>query len=783
MKKWLIRIILLIVLVLISAASYAYYILHSGVAPSDGKLRVQGLKAPLEITFDAMGLPQIWAETEEDAFYGIGRQHAAERLFQMDLTRRVAYGRLSELFGKVTLEMDILGRKVGHYRMARAQLKNLTPRNLRLLQAYSKGINDYLASHSTLPFEYHLLQTDFEPWKPVDCLTILSFQTWFSDALQNNDLFFVSLVKKLGPDAVHKLYNAYPSWSPFTVPRKASSASQKLSLRERWGQSLLSAHLNPFIMSTSSNAWAVGPQKSASGSAMLASDPHLELARLPQFWYYAGMHGRKDSLNVMGITTPGLPLVVMGYNGKAAWAFTVGGVDITEYYREQINPGDSLQYAVNDGWQTMGLFPQEITVAGREQPYRFTVKTTRHGPIIMEEDSTHSAYSFDWAGFDVDLNDTFSATLDIMRVADFETFRRRVTRFGALDANWMYADVNGNIGYQLGTPIPVRPPDYANAPIDGKTVEDYWDGYYPLDKTPHSYNPPRGWLGTSNNKHQSPEDGIDIPGNYFTERIMRLTQLLSRDKKFTLDDFKTMQQDRVDVSLINFRSLIAEELKRNLTQPFLSELMNWQGQTGTDSRPTAFLKLLQQDLKRRIFKDELGDLYQKMRMFWMENLLASGSEAWFDDISTPQTETRAGILDAAIQSCAKKTEGKSWGDFQSFSMKHPMAVAPLIGDLLDLSNGPIPWPGTQGSLNMSLSLFADDHFNSVVGPSWRFVIDFAHPLEGYMVIPAGNSGNPMSPHFMDFFTLWKNGRYWKVSLQKDAVYKKAVSVLQLNPEG
>ncbi|RMH60798.1 MAG: penicillin acylase family protein [Calditrichaeota bacterium] len=778
MKKGLAVLGLVLLIVLALAFGGGYYVLQSSVAPEDGDIMAVGVQSPVSITFDAMGLPQIWAETEEDAFYGMGWQHAAERMFQMDITRSVAYGRLSELFGSVTLEMDILNRKVGHYRIAQNQLNNLSPRNRRLLEAYSRGINDYRSSHAK-PFEYYLLQTDFEPWKPVDCLTILSFQTWFSDALQNNDLFFVSLVKKMGPAAAKKMFNTYPGWSPFTVPRKQAPS---LSLRERMGARLLASGLNPYIMSTGSNAWVVGPQRSASGSAMLASDPHLELARLPQFWYYAGMHATQDSLDVMGITTPGLPLVVMGFNGKAAWAFTVGGVDITEYYRETIHPDDSLKYAVEDGWRTFGLFPEEIKVNGREQPVHITVKTTRHGPVIMEDDSMRTAYTFDWAGFDTDLNDTFNATLKLMHVADFNTFRHQVTRFGALDANWMYADVNGNIGYQLGTPIPKRPADYHNAPIDGRTVKDYWDGYYPLEQTPHSYNPQRGWLGTANNKHQSPVDGVDIPGNYFTERIMRLTQLLQGDKKFTQEDFKTMQQDRVDVSLLKFRELIEPELKRNLPAPFLNDVMNWDGSTGLDSRPTAFFQLLQQDLKKRIFRDELGDIYPKVRIFWVVNLIASGEETWFDDVTTPEKETRAAVLDAAIQSCAAKTKGKTWGDFQSFSMSHPMAMLPMLGDWLGLKTGPMPWPGTMGTLNVSLPRFNNDHFDSIVGASWRFVVDFARPAEGYMVIPAGNSGHPLSPHFMDFFDYWKNGRYWKVTLDREKVFKQAVSVLRLQPE-
>ncbi len=780
MKTFVKRLFVLIVVLILFAVGGSYLVLKNSLPEESGEIRVAKISNDIEITFDKMGLPQIWAESRRDAFFAMGWQHAADRLFQMDLTRRVSYGRLSEIFGDVTLEMDKLSRQVGHYRMARDQMSRLSARNRVLLEAYSAGVNAWVRQSAAMPFEFYILQYDFDEWKPVDCLTILSFQTWFSDALQNNDLFFVSLFDKLGPEEAHKLYTGYPEWAPYTVPEKKGTAAAP-DIRQRMARRFLAGGLNPFVMSTSSNSWVVAPSKSASGAAMLASDPHLELARLPQFWYYAGMHAQKDSLNVMGITTPGLPLVVMGYNGKAAWAFTVGGVDVTEYYREQVNPQDSLQYAVDDGWENFGFFPEEITVAGRDQPVNFTVKTTRHGPLVMGPDSNHIAYAFDWAGFDVDLNKTFSAAVDLMQVDNFEDFRPLVTNFGALDANWMYADVKGNIGYQLGSPIAIRPADYDNAPIDGRTVEDLWQGYYPLDQTPHSYNPPRGWLATANNKHQSPLEGVDIPGNYFANRIMRISDLLGQDKKFSAADFKVMQQDRIDASLIHFRDIVKEALRKNLEKTFGDEVLAWKGDTGLDSRPAAFLNLLQQELKTRIFKDELGKIYKKVRIIWVEQLLASNSGAWYDDVTTEKVESRDDILAAAIVAAENKTQNKTWGDFQSFTMAHPLSVVPLLSGWLDLKKGPMPWPGTEGTINVSFSLFADDAFNAVVGPSWRFVVDFSKPLEGEMVIPAGNSGNPMGEHFMDFYEMWKNGEYWPVSLDKQTTYGRAAQVLKLQP--
>ncbi|HHM02355.1 MAG TPA: hypothetical protein ENJ15_05025, partial [Caldithrix abyssi] len=296
------------------------------------------------------------------------------------------------------------------------------------------------------------------------------------------------------------------------------------------------------------------------------------------------------------------------------------------------------------------------------------------------------------------------------------------------------------------------------------------------------YNPPRGWLATANNKHQSPLEGVDIPGNYFANRIMRISDLLGQDKKFSAEDFEHMQQDRIDASLIHFRDLLREPLQKYLETSFAGDVLAWDGSTGLDSRPTAFLKMLQQELKTAIFKDELGKIYKKVRIIWVEQLLASDSEAWYDDVRTEKVESREDILQAAIAAAEEKTQNKTWGDFQSFTMAHPLSVVPVIGDLLGLKNGPMPWPGTEGTINVSFSLFADDAFKSVVGPSWRFVVDFSRPLEGRMVIPAGNSGNPAGDHFMDFFELWKNGRYWPVTLDEAVARPRATRLLKLKPQ-
>jgi len=778
MKKFLARAAFVVVLLFAIFAITAYVALTRSVAPTSGLIRATDLSTDVKITYDAKGLPQVWAKDAPDALYALGWLHAADRLFQMELTRRVARGQLSELLGSITLKMDIEARRIGHTRLAQKQIAGLSAKNRKLLDAYAAGVNAYVKQAGAMPFEFYLLHKDFEPWKAVDCLTILSFQTWYSESLLNNDTFFNKLIEQIGTKKARDLMLDYPAWAPYSVPQKQASASRLQKSIADW---LFSDGGLPFALTNSSNSWVVAPDKSKSGKALLASDPHLEITRLPQFWYFAAIHISDDSTDAMGITTPGIPLIVMGKNKKAAWAFTAGGVDISEYYREKINPENPDQYLTETGWATFDSIPEPIRIAGQDKPYPLVVRVSRHGPLMTQNDSLHSALCVDWAGFDADLNQAFTLGFKLLKVDNFHNFRRYVTSFGALDANWTYADIKGNIGYQLGTPLPIRPQNSNRAPLPGWTQARIWRGYHPLDETPHSLNPKPGWLATANNKQVAPNDLFDIPGNFRVGRILRLNELLKSQDKFDLHDFARMQFDRTDDYLLRWKSYVIPVMqKANMPDSLVQLIQNWQGETGLDSWPTLFISEFIQHLKVNVFEDEIGPLAGKVRSIWLEEMLDKGS-AWFDDSRTAQKETQREIVDNTLHEVLKLTKGKRWADFQTLTMAHPMAVVPGLNNLLPLHFGPWPWPGTISTLNASFPIYKDDHFKVFVGPSWRFLVDFARPNEARLVLPAGISGNPMSPHFMDLFDQWKDGIYWPVSLDKKTVFDNAASVLVMGP--
>jgi penicillin amidase len=789
-KKILLTIIILFIISLVVVVIYVNTVIRASLPITNGVITLNGLRSPVEITFDKMGIPQVWAQSEKDAWFAVGWVHANDRLFQMELTRRVSQGRLSEMFGDITLEFDRSQRRIGHSRMAKSDVNNLGGTEKQYLQSYSDGINAWVNSVEYLPFEYILLGLEFEEWKIEDCMSILSFQTWFSDALQNNDELFSSVYEKYGAEKARELFLNYPDWGKKTVPQPDEFLSPLISEKVNiFQQSILE---NIFAtgkslqtLTHSSNCWSVSPSRSESGQAIFASDPHLDITRLPQFWYFIGIHAEESNLNVIGITTPGLPVIVMGHNGEAAWAFTAGGIDVTDLYHEKINPENKNQYQVIDTWQDFDLIQELIYSSSSEIPETLVVKINHHGPVFYENDSLNLAFTLKWAGFDISIAKAVRAGFALGKTNSFEDFRKNVTNFGALDANWMYADKSGNIGYQLGTPIPIRQNYDHNLPLTGWMEDQNWQGYFSIDKTPHSLNPQKGWLATSNNKPDEANLEYELHGNFAYDRILRISQLLESKEKFSSNDFESYQMDFNSKYILRWK-MEAAEILRNLNQKKLADkIKSWNGESESNSTEAALVQSWMFLFQKHTFDDEIGKLQSKIKFNLIEQQNLPETSAWFDDLKTEdKVETRNEIALKAMKIAVKMVGNKKWGELQSITMAHPLAQVPVLSSLLELERGPFVRGGTAGTLNASFNVLTEDGFKVIVGPSWRFIIDFSDVDATTVVIPSGQSGHPLSTHFFDFYSLWVKGERWNVPFSEKNVQNNAVSrvILQSGEE-
>jgi len=587
-------------------------VLSLSVARHHGEEALAGVREPVDILFDGRGVPQIWAANEHDLYFALGWVHASERAFQMELVRRLAAGELAELFGEIAVASDIEKRRMGFARRAAADEARLDPGSAAAVEAYCAGVNAWLDSRRVLPPELVILRHRPRPWRPVDVLTIILYQTWYSLALMDENADAAELVERLGDDA-RALLEAVP-WSPPTVPDLPSTLAPRLT--------------------GASNSWVVAPHRSASGGALHASDPHLSIDAAPCFWYLAGLHA--PGLDYVGVTSPGVAGTLMGHSSDIAWAFTVAVVDLVDVYRVQLDPARPDHALTAAGSEPLRRLTEEVRVKGEDAPRRVTVEELSLGVVIGREGDSLTVLR--WAGFDFGPAGIMAAGRRLLAATDFEGFRGAVTGLGALAANWTYSDRHGNIGYQLGTPVPRRRSAPALGVASGLDPEAMWDGYVELDLTPHALNPTRGWLASCNNRPVDDSWPAEVPGFWDPYRILRASQWLDSDARLTPADMTAMQLDRVSARATRWQGLLADGVELAGNIGLAAEVRAWDGSMAADRRPAALFAAWWHFLGEELFFDQLGQSWGAGRSL-LDTVLTMRPSWVVDDVRTPEVET------------------------------------------------------------------------------------------------------------------------------------------------
>jgi penicillin amidase len=724
--RWLLRILLLLVALFVIAWFGGRWILSRSVTPYAGVVKTS-VAGPVEITFDGRGVPQIWAKTDGDAFFAIGYLHASERLFQMELVRRLARGELSEVFGSVAYDTDVFQRRIGFARRAKASELDANAR--ATMQRYVDGINAGIRVAKMLPPELVLLRLTPREWTIDDCLAISNYQTWFSHQLMDQDQKYQKIIAKLGMNGT-VLANAGHPWSPPTVP------------------------LPDLSITKASNSWVLAPSHSSTHAALHAADPHLSIDQVPGLWYLAGLHSG-EGLNVVGATYAGAPFVVMGHNADIAFSFTVASVDLIDYYNDR----------------PVRTTREVIRVKGEEKPRVLIVKEGVRGPMIDDHTSLR------WAGFDFSPARISESALRLQKAKTFDEFRLAVTGFGALDANWIYSDRDGNVGYQLGAPVPLRDYDtYVRQ--NASDPNTAWHGYRALDETPHALNPAKGFLASSNNQPVSRDFAYRIPGFYDPYRIARVDALLP--SKHTVADMQAMQLDLTSGLSMRWKSLAAEGAKAAGMSNEARMLTAWNGTSTADSKEALLFAAWWRMLPRAVFEDELGTDWDVGRVL-IDEAITNGIAV--DDVRTKQIETRVDVAARAMKDAQAIAAGRTWGEACKLIVRHPLSRVKALNWWLNLDRGPIDGVGDPGTINANFFSYDDatKSFRSRVGPSMRFVLDWCD-VDAFTISGAlGQSGNPFSPHYDDFLSMMQHGERWNVPFTKERVVARADSVLRLVP--
>jgi penicillin amidase len=817
-RKILSTLIIIILALVIFIGIVGFVLIRQSFPKIDGSVALSGLDGEVEIFRDSFGVPHIYATSVHDLFMAQGYVHAQDRFFQMDFNRHVGSGRVSEMFGSSQIDTDVFLRTMGWERIAQEEFAQMSAENMAYMNAYSEGVNAYLAEHSgaKLSFEYVILSLlapdyDPQPWEPAHTLTWAKVMAFDLSGTRGGweDLARAQMMKTLGDDRFGELFPAYPEDHPFIIPDVPFEEGYlengiSNTLLNGVGSGFSSWTSGPFDQIVGSNNWVVSDALSETGAPILANDPHLGV-QLPSIWYEVGLHCQPVTsscpINVTGFSFPGAPAVIIGHNDRIAWGVTNIGPDIVDLYIEKINPTNPNQYEVNGEWVDMIIHEEQINVAGGD-PMTIEVRHTRHGPIFSDIDDAFDdlaettglevpenyAVSLRWTALET--TEVFETFLDLAIAEGWEDFRMALEKFAVPAQNFVYADVDGNIGYQTPGRIPIRANGDGLIPVPGWTDEYEWLGYIPFEELPHSFNPPRGYLITANNAIIGPEYEYSISKSWdMGYRAQRIQDLIEDDERLNIEDMQLFQGDNFDpmgqllVPIMTQLSFADEK-----TADLIASLEGWDFMNDMDSREAAIFNVFWNNLRITTFGDEFpDDIPGSSRAFViMERLVHEPESAWWDIVDTANIEGRDEIFHMAITAAIEELEDRlgsnsdrwTWGDLHTVSFESQLGIGPLG---LIFNRGPFPTSGGSSMVN-NTGWSVDSEYKVGSLPSMRMVIDLSDMSNSYTMHTTGQSGHAFHPHYIDMAEPWTNIEFHPMLWTRAQVEEGAEGTLLLIPE-
>jgi penicillin amidase len=831
-----------IVLVLLATGLYAIWTVHRSFPQTSGDITVPGLRGDVTVLRDDKGVPQIYADNAEDLFFAQGYVQAQDRFFEMDFRRHVTSGRLSEWFGNKTLETDEFVRTLGWRRVAERELALLDPDTRRYLDAFSNGVNAYLANHSgsQLSLEYAVLGLDGvdttpEPWTPADSVSWLKAMAWDLRGNMEDEIDRVMASTSLSLRQVAQLYPPYQyeTHQPIVdqgavvdgvYEQDATGNATRLPRRAMFPPQVVAelrsldkvVHHMPSLMGSGdgigSNAWAVSGSRTSTGMPLLANDPHLA-PTMPGIWYQMGLHCTTVSptcpFDLTGFTFSGVPGVVIGHNDRIAWGFTNLGPDVSDLYLEKVS-GHTYLY---DGRHLpMKTRDETFQVAGHD-PVTITVRSTRHGPIISDVSDdladvgelapvTGHAPHRD-SGYAVSLRwtalrpgKTADAIFEVDRARNWNQFHTAAADFAVPAQNLVYADTAGNIGYQAPGRIPIRRTGHGDWPVPGWDPAYDWAGYVPYEALPNVLDPKDGYVVTAN---QAPVDGSKYPyylGDSwdYGYRAQRIIDMINADDDITVDDMAAMQLDTYNA---NAATLVPYLLKIDVPTHFARQgqrvLNGWDFTQPADSVAAAYFNVVWKNLLALTFHDQMpesvwpdgGDRWFAV----VAGLLKNPESPWWDDVNTDVRETRDDILSEALVNArdeltmlqAKDPGSWNWGRLHQLELANQSLGTSGIGPIEWLFNrGPYDLAGGTAVVD-AMGWDASEGYDVNYVPSMRMVVSLANFDDSRWVNLTGASGHAFNSHYSDQTGLWATGQTWPWVFSRDAVDSATDDTLTLHP--
>jgi penicillin amidase len=825
------RTILLSILVLVVALGLlGVYTVRRSFPQTQGTIVLDGLDGSVDVIRDSMGVPHIYASTEHDLFMAQGYVHAQDRFWQMDFWRHIGSGRLAEMFGEDQVETDKFLRTLGWARVVQQELETLDPATLAALQAYADGVNAYLDSHqgAALSLEYAflgLLHPDYRPeaWEPQHSLTWAKAMAWDLGGNMDTEIQRAVLMHRLTPEMLDQLFPPYPSENPVIVPGDtASSASaspvdpkaveqalpllQDLSTRTEAVDRMLGGGL-PGV---GSNNWVIGGERTTTGMPLLANDTHLGI-RMPSIWYENSLHCRSITdncrLDVTGFSFAGLPGVVIGHNANIAWGVTNSNPDVQDLFLEKINPHNPNQYEVNGHWVDMQTVDEVIRVAGGG-PIPITVRYTRHGPLISDVSDSQAAMAAGEAGetgekLAVSLRWTaldpctiIEAALMIDHASNWDEFREALKKWDAPSQNFVYADVQGNIGYQFPGRVPIRANGDGRMPVPGWTDDYEWTGYVPFDELPHLFNPPQGFIVTANNAVVPADADIFLSSDWdYGYRAARITAMIEDTPRVSIDDIQRIQGDDANPAQPILMPLLENlDFQDPGSKQAVALMQSWDGQNRIDSSAAAVFNAFWRHLLLRTFADDLpaGWLPEgSAAVAVISDLVKKPDSPWWDDLHTPTLEMRDDILRAAMADAVDELDNTfgddpakwAWGLLHTATFENETLGRSGIGPVEAIFNrGPYPTAGGDSIVNAT-GWDAEKGYTVDWLPSERMIVDLEDMTNSLSIHTTGQSGHAYNPHYADMVDMWRLIQYHRMLWTQAQVESASEGTLVLTPGG
>lgn len=796
---------------------------------TSGEVDVPGLAAEVDIVRDDYGIAHIYGDNLSDIYFAQGYLHAQDRFFEMDFRRHVTAGRLSELFGDATLDTDKYVRTLGWRRVAEEEVALLSEDSKRFLQSYADGVNAYIGSKSAseLSLEYTILGLtgpDYtpEPWVMADSVAWIKAMAWDLRSNMDDETERAIAAGQVGVERAEELFPDFPfkerevivpgPYGAKPAPEGEPIFKPAIDMQDAM-ESLTAARsaeeVLPVLLGTGegigSNSWVISGERSETGMPLLANDPHLS-ASIPGIWHQSGLHCKTQNdecpLNVSGFGFTGLPGIVIGHNDRVAWGFTNMYADVADLYLEKVK-GDTYYY---DGeWLPLENREEVFKIAGGESE-TITVRSTKHGPLLSDLDESLTTAGENLAKLDeepayevalrwtaLDPAPTVDAIFKMNNAQNWEEFRDAASSFAVPSQNLVYADIEGNIGYQSPGIIPIRGKGDGLWPVPGWDPAYEWTGYLDFEDLPSEFNPERGFVITAN--HPVVDDSypyyLGSTGAYGF-RGQRIHELVDVKDKLSVTDMTEIQMDSMNLLAREIVPKLEFDLGSAYYNEGLAVLKDWDFQQTADSAAAAYFNEFWRQLLDRTIGDEIPDIAGGDER-WMEmvrQLFKKPNDAWWDDAATPQVkESRDEIVEESLKAARDeltKSQSKDpskweWGKGHELKLVHSSLGTSGIAPIEALFNrGPYPVSGGSGIVNAT-SWNAVEGFEVQATPSMRMVVDMSDLDASRWIILTGNSGHAYHKNYKDQIDMWVEGETLVWHFSEEKVRENADKTLTLKP--